>query len=381
MAPRQKKFRVPSYRLHKPSGLAVVTLNERDLYLGQHGSAASHAEYERLIAEWLANGRRLRCDDRPLTIDEMLLPIVEWAREYYPTNGPSSEFENLRYAIRPLRRLYGHTLASEFDAAALKAIRQRLIEEGLARTTINGRIDRIKRVFRRALSEGLVPPEVVTRLRSVEGLRRGRSEARETAPVEPVCWEHVRAVLPHLAPDLRVIVLLMWHTGMRVGEVIRMRSDEIDSTSLQDRGVWVYRPSRHKTAHHGHERRVLLGEHEQELLRPYLCEESPGEVFGADRGARRRKATRHYTRDRVRKSIATACRKAGVPRWHPHRLRHAAATRFRAQGGLDYARIRLGQRTLGMADEYADLDLASAVSQMSKCRPDDLEGMAPVAAS
>ncbi len=36
--------RIPSYRKHKVSGLAVVTLNGRDFSLGPHGSAESHAE-------------------------------------------------------------------------------------------------------------------------------------------------------------------------------------------------------------------------------------------------------------------------------------------------------------------------------------------------
>ena len=54
-----KSLRVPSYRLHKPSGRAVVTLGGRDHYLGRYGSAASKREYERLVAEWLANHRSL----------------------------------------------------------------------------------------------------------------------------------------------------------------------------------------------------------------------------------------------------------------------------------------------------------------------------------
>ena len=38
--------RLPSYRLHRPSGQAVVTLDGRDHYLGRHGSPASRAAYE-----------------------------------------------------------------------------------------------------------------------------------------------------------------------------------------------------------------------------------------------------------------------------------------------------------------------------------------------
>ena len=51
--------KLPSYRLHKPSGQAVVTLGGRDVYLGPHNSRTSRAEYDRVVAEWLANGRQL----------------------------------------------------------------------------------------------------------------------------------------------------------------------------------------------------------------------------------------------------------------------------------------------------------------------------------
>ena len=54
-----RKPRTPSYCCHKASGQAVVTLNGRDFYLGQYGTEASRAEYDRLVSEWLTHGRRL----------------------------------------------------------------------------------------------------------------------------------------------------------------------------------------------------------------------------------------------------------------------------------------------------------------------------------
>ena len=46
--------RPPSYRLHKQSGQAIVTLNGRDHLLGRHGTPESKDKYNRLIAEWIA---------------------------------------------------------------------------------------------------------------------------------------------------------------------------------------------------------------------------------------------------------------------------------------------------------------------------------------
>lgn len=48
--------KLPSYRLHKVSGNAVVTLNGRDHYLGAHGSPESVDAYKRLIGEWTTAG-------------------------------------------------------------------------------------------------------------------------------------------------------------------------------------------------------------------------------------------------------------------------------------------------------------------------------------
>ena len=44
-------LRVPTYRRHKATGQAVVTLNGRDIYLGRWGTKASKTEYRRLIGE------------------------------------------------------------------------------------------------------------------------------------------------------------------------------------------------------------------------------------------------------------------------------------------------------------------------------------------
>ncbi|WP_406701308.1 hypothetical protein V5E97_36470 [Singulisphaera sp. Ch08] len=84
-------FRTPSYRLHKPTGQAVVTISGRDFYLGKHGTEASRSEYDRLIAEWLTAGRQLPVTD-DATISELMVEFLKWADAYYVKDGePTSE--------------------------------------------------------------------------------------------------------------------------------------------------------------------------------------------------------------------------------------------------------------------------------------------------
>jgi hypothetical protein len=77
--------RTPSYCLHKASGQAVVRIDGVDHYLGKYGSPESKAEYDRLIAEWLGNGRRLSPPTVAdgLTVAELILAYWQWAERYY----------------------------------------------------------------------------------------------------------------------------------------------------------------------------------------------------------------------------------------------------------------------------------------------------------
>ena len=132
----------PKYRLHRPSGQAVVTIQGKDRHLGRHGTKASRAEYDRLIAEWLAMGR-LPAVVPELTIAEIIAAYWNSAECHYVKRGlPTSEQDCLRSALRHLRRLYGHTLAIKFGPVALKAVRQAMIDTGMSRSTINKHVSR-----------------------------------------------------------------------------------------------------------------------------------------------------------------------------------------------------------------------------------------------
>ena len=52
--PRTKTGSLPSYRLYKRTGQAVVTIDGHDHYLGAYGSPESKKAYNRLIDAWLA---------------------------------------------------------------------------------------------------------------------------------------------------------------------------------------------------------------------------------------------------------------------------------------------------------------------------------------
>jgi len=95
--------RVPSYRLHKASNPAVVTLCGKDFYLGEHGSTASHEKYARLVAEWSAAGCKLPpiTSASNLTVSQVLAAYLAHAETYYVKDGDPTSQVGLacRYSI------------------------------------------------------------------------------------------------------------------------------------------------------------------------------------------------------------------------------------------------------------------------------------------
>ena len=67
---RKPNVSVPSYRHHKPSGQAVVTLSGQDHYLGRWDSESSKTEYKRRLSEWLVTSKS------GLVSTEAITPIV-----------------------------------------------------------------------------------------------------------------------------------------------------------------------------------------------------------------------------------------------------------------------------------------------------------------
>lgn len=406
--PRLSKA-IPKYRKHKASGQAVVEINGKGHYLGPHGTKASKLEYDRLIAEWLASGRSPSYGTlaRQLSVSELLVEYLNHAREYYG-DGPNSELHRMTRVARPLRQLYGRSLAAEFGVLQYRAVRQRLIEEGLSRTFINACMRRITRLFKWAASEGRIPPDVHKALKLVPGLRFGKSKVRETTPVRPVDDRLVEATLPHLPAVVADMVRVQRLTGMRPSEVCMMRPIDID----RSRAVWEYRPRSHKTQHHGRHRAIFIGPRARDIVLRYLEREanahcfrpcdseekrraavhaarqtplSCGNVPGSNRVKRKRRRPpgEFYTPRSNHQAVRKACLKAfPVPgeldgdaqatkawrsehRWFPNRLRHSAATEIRKHHGLEAAQVVLGHSKADVTQIYAepDYDLAASVAE------------------
>lgn len=397
------RLKVPSYRRHKPTNKAVVTLGGKDFYLGPWKSAKSKAEYQRLTREFLAGSGLHQADAAGLTVMELAAAFKRYAKDYYrnpQTGEPSGEYADYRTLLNRLGEQYGRTLAAEFGPLRLKAFRQSLVDLGLSRLTINQSVNRVRHVFKWAVENELIPSSVVEALRCVAGLRYGKTAAKETEPVKPVPDAYVDAVLPHVAPQVAAMIELQRVAGMRSGEVCQMTTGSLNMAGE----VWTYSPEKHKTMYRGHSRVVYLGPKAQEILRPWLRTDLQAPLFSPKEAEKHRREQQHANRTTplscgnrpgsnvkkkprkqasdaydtssylhaVKYGIAKCNRQRAkqelppIPSWHPHQLRHNAATFFRRQHGLEVARVLLGHKHAAITEVYAEADRDRAVEVVAK---------------
>jgi integrase len=355
-------------------------LGGKDYYLGAYGSSASKAEYNRLLAEYLSNDRQLN-PGTDYTVAELVRDFLRHAEQYYRKDGEcTSECTYIRRAVQPLLALYASTRACDFKPSGLETIRDRIVASGVCRGTVNGRIYRIVRMFKWGVSKERVPVTVLMALKSVGGLKKGRSPAKDHPRVRPVADHDVDAIQPFVSRQVWAMIELQRLTGMRPGEVTQMRTRDIDRSGK----TWTYVPESHKTEHHGRLRSIPIGPRARAILQEWLRADPDGYLFQpvesmAESRERRRldSATDEAPRDRrkrrprklpgavysvnsYRHGIARGCELAGVPSWGPNRLRHSAGTLLRSQFGLDVARAVLGHSSPAITLVYAEADLEKA---------------------
>lgn len=441
--------KTPAYRKRSGYDQAIVTLTDaatkrrRDYWLGEYGSPASRERYHRLIAAWEAGSRRHpdpadagiergagaraeASDGRP-TVAMVIAAYWRWAQRYYQPN----ESGTLRVVLRMLRQYHGSEAAEDFGPKKLRALREAMIagddmcdppRPRWSRGYINQQMQRLRRMFRWAASQEMIPASVYQTLDTVEALKRGRTTAREGKKVAPVPQVRVDAVRPFLSRQVAAVIDLQLLTGARPGEVLSMRPSDIEQHQTEDDEppVWLFRPREHKNQFRAMERTIILGPRAQAVLKPFLDGRDPEAfVFSpAEAEADRRTATSaarrtplscgnrvgtnrsldperavgdKYTTASYYVAIRRACDRAFPPppplgrregetvadwrarltpkqkadlaawqkahRWHPHQLRHTAATEIRRAFGLEAAQLTLGHSSAQVTDAvYAERD-------------------------
>ncbi len=361
-------------------GYARLRWKGKDYHLGPAGSQQADAAYKKLlvtIAQEVAAQPRTMADPTVATLAAAYLAHEERRR------AGKRDLENVRALVHVLVRSFGKLPARRFRAAQLEQMQEVMasgswltVKErcdrrknrqpvGWCRNVINLSIRRVRSIFKWAERNEHVPDGTHSHLQTVPAIAAGNSLARETTPRQPSRLEDVEAVAAHCPPAVAAMLLLQWWTGARTGEVLIMRTMDIDRSGE----VWLYTPGsdlpwgRHKNTHRRQTRVIPVGPEAKRLLLPWLKPDFPMETIF--RPSANRAVKTEYNRHSYARAVNRACARAGV-KLQAYQGRHAFKRRATRAMGLDAAAAAMGHASTKTTAGYAtgiDMDLATEVAR------------------
>ena len=138
--------KVPAYRKHS-SGQAIVVLSYKTHYHGKFGSQSSRMLYDRLIAEWLVSDRRPTAEStESVKLSQIISAYWKHCKRHYrmPNGEPSSTQDNIKYLLKPLRRLYGDVSVEDFGPLSFKAAIRSFVQRKSTLTSTSSPMSRVE---------------------------------------------------------------------------------------------------------------------------------------------------------------------------------------------------------------------------------------------
>jgi integrase len=278
------------------------------------------------------------------TFNELVTEYIKWAERQRCFRSKSHLIEQLKetFGNLPLRR-FNTMLLEQFQSERLQKGKEREVKAGYKPipvkgnkpATVNRFIATLSHMFTKAVEWDMVEEETLKRIRKVKMLPENNKRLRYLSKEE--CQNLINACDKHL----RSIVITALNTGMRKGEILNLKWNNVD-------------------LRHGF---ILLDVTKNGERREIPINNSLKAIF-LDRNLIRRidvpyvfydPVTGDHYQD-VKRSFHTALRRAKIKDFKFHDLRHTFASHL-VMAGVDLTTVKelLGHKTLTMTLRYAHL--------------------------
>lgn len=351
--------RIPQYSVHNVRNIAYVNWQSARHYLpGKAHSVESKEAYKAFLRDNVFGPTQVK-PGRRISITELILLYQEFASNYYEDQGHQSHYNAMITVALKLEHLYHNVTAADFGPKMLKEFRSTLVEDGNSRDYVNDQINRVRKIFKWAVSEELIPVETYQALATVSGLKRGQEGVKDTAKRQPAAWDDVEAIAKVLHEPVSTMVYFQWHTGQRSMAIVQAHADQFKQDAD---GMWIWEP-RHKTEYLGKTVRIPLGPKAAKLVGARL--EEGGLLFPTRLGTTYKTWTYRQAILRAQESLYEAqCKqhekepqkhpKPKLIRWTPHQIRHAKGHHIRSKYGVEAAQALLGHDSLQATEIYSE---------------------------
>lgn len=250
-------------------------------------------------------------------------------------NGRQKSAKVKGYIIKQLLYIFGNLPLRRFNTAIVEQLQTDLMGKGLKNSSCNKVLNVLKHMFTKAVEWEMVESEVLKRVRKVKLLQDTGKRLRYLSQEE--CQTLISSCDPHLRP----IVITALNTGMRKGEILNLRWDQVD-------------------LRHGF---ILLPVTKNGERREIPINKTLEAVF-LDKSLIRRLDTPYVFYDPVtgkpyrdiKRSFGSALKRAKIQDFHFHDLRHTFASHL-VMAGVDLTTVKelLGHKDIKMTLRYAHL--------------------------
>jgi len=263
------------------------------------------------------------------TFSELAEKYLSWVQ------GRQRAYRTKFYIIGRLLNTFGNLPLRKFSTAIVEQLQTDLMSRGLKNSSCNKTLNIIKHMFNKAVEWDMAEVEVLKRVRKVKLLQDNSKRLRYLSKEE--CQVLINACDPHVKP----IVVTALNTGMRRGEVLGLKWDNID---LRHGFILL------DITKNGEKREIPINKTlealflDKNLIRrldiPFVFYDSlTGKPY-----------------KNVKRSFYTACKRVGIRDFHFHDLRHTFASHL-VMAGVDITTVKelLGHKDIKMTLRYAHL--------------------------
>lgn len=327
----------------------------RRLYLGaDEGEARSRLHA--YLADYYAgpggdHGVGTESDD-DLSLFSLTARFLRWAE----TNLSPATVETHAGQLKPFVEQHGKLRAADITPSQVEDHKARIKARGCRPRTINFFVQSIQRLLNWGVEQRLIKEN------PIKTVRRVSKAPPKDLSLEP---ETVKKFLEfaHLSEPLGDVCEVLKNTGMRVGELLKLRWEDID---FSQRLARIYE---HKTSYRGEQRprTIPLSEGTVEIIK----RQSKGSdfVFTGENGEQLTYNALKCRRDHLEKKHPE------MPHVNFHQFRHTFATQC-ARAGVpeSVAQEILGHHSTMMTRYYTSTsrgELLAAVEKVSSCKGDD----------
>ncbi len=290
--------------------------------------ATSHGE-----AEYILDCRRkeIREGKFPETRQAKDYKFVELAQAYLKWAKRQRIYKTKKIWIRQLIEVFGNENVRDLNTSIIEQWQSERMKYNKP-ATVNRVLACLKHMVNKGVDWEIATEETLKKVRKVKLLEENNKRLRFLNLEE--CQELINCCRPHLKP----IVTVALHTGMRRGEILGLRWEQVD---LRHGFILL------DTTKNG-ERREIPIDTTLEFLFQDILEDAKSEYVFTDKDGKPYKG--------IKRSFKTALKEAGIRDFRFHDMRHTFASHL-AMKGVDLKTIQelLGHKSLNMTLRYAHL--------------------------